>query len=239
MQGASPSESAGGVEAVDRALTILDAFVAGDTGLTLKTLADRTGLNKATLLRLAASLERFGYLFKDGEGLYHVGPAAWRLGSVFRQNLRMGPLVRPVLSALVAQTGESASFYVQRGVSGVCLYRVNSPRLARDHIEEGEIIPLGIGSTGQVLDAYSIRAGSQAAAIRKRGHYVSRGERDPEVAGVSAPVLGGEGELIGAVSLSGLLNRFNDSTIPGYIDEVTKAALAIRTALGYGSAHLR
>ena len=93
--------------------------------------------------------------------------------------------------------GESASFYVQRGNSGVCLYRVNSHRLARDHVEEGEIIPLSMGSSGQVLDAYSFRQGKQATNIRKAGYYLSLGERDPDVAGLSVPVLGLEGELLG------------------------------------------
>ena len=226
-------DSQGGVDAVDRALSILDAFKAGDTGLTLKELADRTAINKATLLRLGVSLERFGYMRRDGEGLYHVGPAAWRLGSVFRQNLRLGPLVRPVLAKLVARTGESASFYVQRGNSCVCLYRVNSPRLARDHIEEGEVTPLGLGSTGQVLDAFSVRAGKQADAIRKRGYYVSRGERDPEVAGISVPILDAEGGIIGAISLSGLIHRFTEDAIQRFIQEVRSAARELHGALGH------
>ncbi|HCW83398.1 MAG TPA: IclR family transcriptional regulator, partial [Rhodobacteraceae bacterium] len=73
--------------------------------------------------------------------------------------------------------------------------------LARDHVEEGEIIPLSMGSSGQVLDAFSLCKGKQAADIRKAGYYLSLGERDPDVAGLSVPVLGLEGELLGAVSL--------------------------------------
>ena len=139
-------DTTGGVDAVERALRVLDSFEPGDVGLSLKEVAERSGVNKATILRLSVSLEKFGHITRDAEGLFHLGPSLWRLGSVFRQNLRMGPIVRPVLSNLVNATGESASFYVQRGNCGVCLYRVNSPRLARDHIEEGEIIPLSIGS---------------------------------------------------------------------------------------------
>lgn len=140
-------DATGGVEAVERALRVLDVFVPGDTGLSLKQVSDRSGVNKATILRLSVSLEKFGHITRDAEGLFHLGPSLWRLGSVFRQNLRMGPIVRPVLANLMNATGESASFYVQRGNSGVCLYRVNSHRLARDHVEEGEIIPLSTGSS--------------------------------------------------------------------------------------------
>ena len=225
-------DTTGGVEAVERALRVLDIFVPGDTGLSLKQVSDRSGVNKATILRLSVSLEKFGHITRDAKGLFHLGPSLWRLGSVFRQNLRMGPIVRPVLADLVNATGESASFYVQRGNSGVCLYRVNSHRPARDHVEEGEIIPLSIGSSGQVLDAYSIRQGKQANNIRKSGYYLSLGERDPDVAGLSVPVLGLEDELLGAVSLSGLRVRFNETTVDAYRAAVFDAARQIRAEIG-------
>ena len=225
-------DTTGGVAAVERALRVLDSFVPGDTGLSLKEVAVRSGVNKATILRLSVSLEKFGHITRDAEGLFHLGPSMWRLGSVFRQNLRMGPIVRPVLANMVKATGESASFYVQRDNSGVCLYRVNSHRLARDHVEEGDIIPLNIGSSGRVLDAYSIRQGKKATSIRKAGYYLSLGERDPDVAGLSVPVLGLEGELLGAVSLSGLRVRFSETVVEGYRDTVLDAARQIRFEFG-------
>ncbi|MFA3916314.1 IclR family transcriptional regulator [Ruegeria hyattellae] len=225
-------DTTGGVEAVERALRVLDSFAPGDTGLSLKEIADRSGVNKATILRLSVSLEKFGHITRDAEGLFHLGPSLWRLGSVFRQNLRMGPIVRPVLASLVRATGESASFYVRRGTSGVCLYRVNSQRLARDHVEEGEIIPLGLGASGQVLDAFSMRQGKHATAIQEAGYYLSLGERDPDVAGLSVPVLGIEDELLGAVSLSGLRVRFSETVIETYRDAVLDAARQIRVAFG-------
>ena len=226
------SDTTGGVEAVERAFCVLESFEPGDVGLSLKEVADRSGVNKATILRLSVSLEKFGHITRDAEGLFYLGPSLWRLGSVFRQNLRMGPIVRPVLADLVNATGESASFYVQRGDSGVCLYRVNSPRLARDHVEEGEIIPLSMGSSGQVLDAYSLRQGKEAANIRKAGYYLSLGERDPDVAGLSVPVLGLEDELLGAVSLSGLRVRFSQSAVENYRIAVLDAARQIRVGFG-------
>ena len=214
-------DTTGGVEAVERALRVLDIFNPGDSGLSLKEVSSRSGVNKATILRLSVSLEKFGHITRDAEGLFHLGPSLWRLGSVFRQNLRMGPIVRPVLAKLVDATGESASFYVQRGNSGVCLYRVNSQRLARDHVEEGEII-----------DAFSICQGNHVNTIKKNGYYLSLGERDPDVAGLSAPVIGIDGELLGAVSLSGLCHRFNEETIESYRDAVFDAARKIRSEIG-------
>lgn len=103
-------DTTGGVDAVERALRVLDSFEPGDAGLSLKEVAERSGVNKATILRLSVSLEKFGHITRDAEGLFHLGPSLWRLGSVFRQNLRMGPIVRPVLSNLVNATGKARRF---------------------------------------------------------------------------------------------------------------------------------
>jgi hypothetical protein len=48
------TDTTGGVEAVERALRVLDSFEPGDTGLSLKEVADRSGVNKATILRRKA-----------------------------------------------------------------------------------------------------------------------------------------------------------------------------------------
>jgi len=221
-----------GVDAVERALTLLNVFHDSPTALRLRDLAKRSGLTKPTILRLAVSLERFGYLARDRNGLYHLGPMLWRLGSIFRQGLDIGDVVRPVLVDLVQETGESASFYVPRGDIGVCLYRVNSNRLARDHVEEGDVIPFGLGSSGQILKAFSEGKDAAASDIRQQRVYVSLGERDPDVAGISAAVLGPDEELIGAVSLSGLLTRFSKDRIRNYREMVLRAAREIEERIG-------
>ena len=221
-----------GVEAVERALTLLNVFHDSPNAYQLKDLAKRSGLTKSTILRLSVSLERFGYLERDRNGFYHLGPMLWRLGSVFRQDLDLGGVVRPVLLDLVAETDESASFYVPRGDMGVCLYRVNSNRLARDHVKEGDVAPFGVGSSGQILKAFSGSRGAGASRIRQQRFYVSLGERDPDVAGISAAVLGPDGELVGAVSLSGLLTRFSKERIQNYREIVIRTAREIEERIG-------
>ena len=116
------------VEAVERALTILEAFREGEEALSLAALAEKTGFYKSTILRLAASLERFGYLAREPSGLFRLGPSLWRLGSLYRRSFDLGEHVRPELRRLVEATTETASFYVREGNERVCLYRLNSPR---------------------------------------------------------------------------------------------------------------
>lgn len=203
--GAGPAQ---GVEAVERALRLLDCFGEDRDALTLKQLADATGLYKSTILRLAASLERFGYLRRLADGRYQLGATLWRLGALYRKRFDVGQHVRPILDRLSAETGESASFYVRDGAVRVCLFRRNSSQAIRHHLDEGAQLPLERGAAGRLILAYTGAEGSEAAALRAAGHAVSVGERDPDTASVSVPVVAG-GQFAGALTVSGLRTRFD------------------------------
>jgi DNA-binding IclR family transcriptional regulator len=197
------------VEAVERALTLLEAFREGEEALSLAALADKTGFYKSTILRLAASLERFGYLARTASGLYRLGPSLWRLGSLYRRSFDLGEHVRPELRRLVEATMETASFYVREGSERICLYRINSPRPVRHHLDEGARLPLERGAAGRVLLASDGGAGEPYETIRRAGQYVSLGERDPEIGAASVPVRDTVGHVRGALSVSALLSRFD------------------------------
>jgi DNA-binding IclR family transcriptional regulator len=106
------------VEAVGRALSLLEAFGEPDPTLSLAQLSERKGLYKSNILRLAACLERFGYLERLPDGRFRLGPSLWRLGSLARRSYDLGEFVRPALRDLVAATGETAAYYVRAGTSG-------------------------------------------------------------------------------------------------------------------------
>jgi DNA-binding IclR family transcriptional regulator len=198
------------VEAVERALTILGAFGPQRPRLTLAELAGATGLYKSTILRIAGSLERFGYLTRGVDGAYRIGPAPARLGSIYRATFELGDIVRPELRRLVETTGETASFYVRDGEQRVCLYRHNSPQAARHHLDEGAQLPMNAGASAHVLKAFGEKPEPRYADLRKRGHYISLGERDPHVAAVAVPLFDAAGSLRGALALSGPLTRFDE-----------------------------
>lgn len=220
-----------GVEAVERALSLLDALGAVEGPLSLKELALKTKLSKATILRLTVSLERFGYVNRSLSGAYQLGPTLWRLGSVFRQNLELEPIIRPAMQALVSLTQESASFWIPRGEERMCLFRQNSPRSARSHVEEGESSPVGKGSGGHIVAYFLGLPTRYSEEIRSEGVVATLGDRDPDVASVSAPVLGPNREFVGALTLAGILNRF-EAHIPEYKVIVKQAAASITRQLG-------
>lgn len=216
-----------GVDAVGRALAILKAFGAERTAMTLTEIADATDLYKSTVLRLAASLEADGFLVRGPDRLFRPGPELWRLGALYQRGLDLGEVIRPALRRLVEATGETASFYVADGDERICLYRVNSPRSVRHHLEEGQRLPIDRGAAGRVLTAYRESSDPAGKKIRDRGFYVSIGERDPEVAAAAVPLVDVHGRLRGALSLSAIRTRFGADARKTAVDALKSEAKAL------------
>ena len=192
----------GGAAAVDRALTLLSAFQTGDTALALAELAARTGLYKSTALRLLASLEHGRLLRRQEDGRWALAGEVARLGALHAAAFSLQALVMPALRALVLATHESAAFHVRQGDQRLCLHRVDSPQLLRDHIRVGDVLPLKRGSGGRVLLAYSGARGKLYEQIRRDGVLEIEGDRVSGLLGISAPVFGLAGALVGALTLT-------------------------------------
>lgn len=234
----------GGAAAVDRALSLLAAFHAGDAALSLAELADRTRLYKSTVLRLLASLEHAQLIQKldDGpqRGAYALGDEVARLHGIYVASFSLDRVVMPVLRALVAQTGESAAYHVLQGqtpyLSRLCRYRVDSPHPVRDHIRAGDVLPVDRGSGGRVLIAFSdhLMPGLTekdrkiSAEIRARGYCASVADRLAEVAGISAPVFKADGRIAAAVTLTMPTHRYDER----YVKPVLEAARQLSGRVG-------
>ena len=218
----------GGAAAVDRALSLLSAFQAGDQALTLAELADRARLYKSTVLRLLASLEHARFMQRLTDGRYTLGPEVARLHGIYQASFSLEESVMPVLRELVAKTRESAAFHVPQGDQRLCLYRVDSPHLVRDHTKAGDLLPLDRGAGGRVLTAFSGAKGTAYVKIRREGIAVMKGDRVPDLAGISAPVFGPGGALVGALTLTMPVSRMRDE----FIRTVRTAAQHLTSRLG-------
>ena len=234
---ADQNAAGGGVAAVDRALSLLAAFSAAHHALTLAELAARTQLYKSTVLRLLASLTHRGLVQQKSDGRYSLGPEIARLHAAYASSFSLADVVLPVLHSLVAATQESAAFHVRQGQARLCLYRVDSPHPVRDHIKAGDLLPIDRGAGARVLDAFADlperlpgrHYAAQAKAVAERGYFAGIGDREPEVAGISAPVFAAGGKLAGALTLTTPANRYQVAHVP----QVLAAAARLSEALGY------
>lgn len=222
------------VYAVTRALTLLDAFGANEQGVSLAELARRLGMQKPTLLRTARTLERSGYLVQMEDSRWRLGPSAGWLGVRYQTSFDVNNAIEVVLRRLAGATHETAALYVIEGAGRTCVARVDRPSLTRHHIRVGEMLPLDRGASGQVLTAFTGEPGETYDDIRRRGYYVSLGERDRTMASIAAPVLGSRRALYGAVCVSGTLERLDRAKLLRHLPRLQKAAAELSRAVSSG-----
>ena len=80
--------NANGVAAVERAVSLLEAFTERDTSLSLGELARRSELDKATVLRIARSLAKSSMLVRNEDASWRLGPKLVRLGALYQSTFR-------------------------------------------------------------------------------------------------------------------------------------------------------
>jgi DNA-binding IclR family transcriptional regulator len=224
-----------GVQVLDRAVLVLDA-VARDGPCSLTDLQRVTLLPRPTAYRIGVALERHGLLVRDADGRFVLGGrlAAW--GAVAGRGLPDAG--RPMLVRLGEVTGESAQLYVREGDHRVCVAVHERRSGLRDTVPLGAVLPLDRGSGGKVLLAWASDAARFAVAprdlatVRRRGWAASVGEREPGVASVSAPVFGGGGAVVAAISVSGPIDRLGPHPGRALAPAVTAAAADLSASFG-------
>src|SRR6478672_2201116 len=196
-----------GVSAAERALAVLSAFRRGDGALSLAELAQRTGLVKSTIMRLAVSLQRYRLLARMPDGSYRLDAETLRLGTAYQQAFSLADHVMPTLEQLAAKTGETASFYVRHGDERLCLFRVESANPIRMHVQPGDTRPMDKSAIAQVLRKYA----DTLPLPDDNLPLFTSGITDPHSAALAMPVFGIGDTLVGALSISGPVSRLTSA----------------------------
>ena len=228
------------VEAVERALTILNAFADGAPRMGLSALAARAGFYPSTVLRLSASLERFGYLHRDSDGDFRLGPALWRPACSTRRASIWPTTSVPRSRRSSRPQARLRAPYVREKGKRICLYRQNGPRMVRSHLDEGAELPLDRGAAGHILVAYSGedsgKDSGRHAKVRSRGYAISKGEREPNSTAVAVPIFRAGGTLVGALGIVGPKARMTDAACRRALTALQAEARALSQKLGASGA---
>lgn len=177
-QPAAPSASrpeASPVEAVDRALRVLEALAAaGPRGVALADLASSLGLNKTTVHRTLAALRHRGFAVQEPSGRYALGTAATRLGDDFFGDENLPVLLHPALVALSREVDELVHLGVLSGREVVYLDKVEPERSVRVWSAIGRRSPAVTTALGRALLSHR---GTDRAAL---AGYLAGTPVDPE-----------------------------------------------------------
>ncbi|TCW78812.1 hypothetical protein C5O80_31480 [Burkholderia sp. SRS-46] len=199
------------VQSMDRAFGLL-RFIAGSNvpGMTLTDLMKASGLPKATVARLVAELLAVGFVLRDAERRYHLGPFARELGIAAAAHFRLPDLCRPVTTQLADATGDMVYLKMRSGTDAICIEiaTANKEREIAPSCKGGRV-SLGVGAGGLALLSFM---------SEPERHSVLGG------AGVALPASGG---VMGSDVLAGRIERTRDAGFAENADDVVPGMSAI------------
>lgn len=214
MTDAKPAKPEQRVAALERGLQVLSCFLGEQSQLSLTEISELTGHYKSTALRLCGTLQDHGFLHRNSDGLYSLGPVIGELGHRFSfGNLIDRDAILTNMRRLHSAFDETVAFYIPLGPQQMCLYRIESPKLVRASINEGDRIPIGSNASGLVIEACRGRHGPVYDSVRENGVGFSSGAVSEGASAVAAPLLSPEGDLIGVYAVIGPDQRFDAAKV--------------------------
>jgi IclR family pca regulon transcriptional regulator len=187
------------VEALARGLDVLACFSADHPQMTLRQVAEATGLARPTARRLLLTLAELGYV-RGGDGSFALTPRVLDLGMAYIGALGLWDVARPHLEELVAHTQESSSMSTLEGSDIVYVARVAVPKIITLRVQIGTRFPAVVTSQGKVhLAALD---DDQLGAVLARGWALADEELAPGVRSIAAPVRGRDGGVAAAMNVT-------------------------------------
>jgi len=249
------------VRSVSRAVAILDQFSLERPELTFTEISSGIGLTKSTTHRLLGALRHEEMIEYDPVSRrYRLGLRVFRLGSVVSKTMELATRSDALLEELAEVTGETAFVVVPDGDQSLCIRRFDARSELRVlFLEVGKRQPFNCGAAPRVLLAHftqprwdeilahHVRAMTEHSLvapaalerdrdeIRARGYAVSREDVTLHACAVGAPVRDHTGQVVAAVSLSGIEQRFGRERLPMLIDAIVTAGLELSHRLGHGN----
>jgi len=223
-----------------KARVILEAFDVEDDAVSLSELVRRTGIAKATVHRLAQELLTWGLLERRGSK-YGLGLRLFELGQRVPRQRILREAVRPYMEDLFQATKEAVHLAVLDGVEVFYLEKVSGHHQVRRPSRIAGRMPLHCTATGKAILAYSPRGLLDAVVevglprvtrntmvtpqrlvadlerVRHRGYSVEQEETKLGYLSVAAPLFGGGGSLVAAISVTGPVIRSNVDRLAGVL----------------------
>jgi len=103
-----------GVEAVNKALEILNCFTERDETLSVTKISNITGNYKSRISRISKSLENYGYLRKLNNGKLKLGNSIGRLIEIYDNSFNFKNLIKDELDLIVIKSMKLQVFLLNK-----------------------------------------------------------------------------------------------------------------------------
>ena len=206
-------------------------------GASLTAIARQLDMPQSTTHNYLQSLTDAEYLV-NRDGTYHVGIRFLEHGAYARNRMDIYEVAKPEVDRLAEETGELANLLVEEHGRGSYLHRARGRDAVQVEAHVGTRVYLhstGLGKAilahmpperrDEILDRHGLpertprtttdrdELTEELERVRERGYAFDDGERLEGLRCVAAPVQSKSGRILGAVSVSGPMNRLRGDRI--------------------------
>ncbi|HJQ05339.1 MAG TPA: IclR family transcriptional regulator [Nocardioides sp.] len=252
------SEGSGGVQSVDRAITVLE-ILAREGSAGVSEVAAEIGVHKSTAFRLLAALEERDLVEQNVDrGKYQLAFGILRLASAIPARIDMVRQAQPVMDELALELDETINLAVVREQYVVNVQQARGSAAVSSHNWVGQLTPIHATSSGKVLLAHMTPAQrdevlgtgelpaytehtvtsrtallEELERIRAEDYATTFEELEAGLNASATAVRDHTGAVVGALSISGPAFRFDKARIAAVEDRVKAAAAQISHRLGW------
>lgn len=250
-----PAETKSSIQVIERMMKLLEVLAHYPDPVSLKQLAQDTGLHPSTAHRILGAMTHSGFVERPEAGAYRLGIRLLELGNIVKSRINIRPIALPFMQRLHAEIGESVNLgvrhddeivYVERTSSGRSSVRVVHLVGARAPLHSTAVGKLFLVEDGpQKVREYARRTGlpgftptslttlaaleKELDRVRRHGVAFDNEEIEQGLRCIAAPVRDDTGELAAGLSVSAPADRYNTDWVP----IIKRAAADISRALGY------
>lgn len=248
------------IQAIERAVSILNAFTPDEPEMGVSDLAQRLSLHKSTVHRFVVNLEAAGLLERNRTtSRYRLGLRIFELGSQVLAQMNLWEEAPPFLEGLVRDTGETGHLAIFDGGEAIYIEKVEARRALRIPSAIGRGYPAHATSLGKALLAHQsphvieaviaerglARCASRTICdreqlldelerVRQVGYAIDDEEYEEGLRCIGAPIVGHTGTVVAAIGIGGPVTRVTPDRVRELGQVVMEAAAGLSHRMGAG-----
>ncbi|WP_226482808.1 IclR family transcriptional regulator [Natrinema amylolyticum] len=210
-------------------------------------LSAELGMANSTVHDHLRTLAEAEYLVNEG-GTYHIGARFLELGGFARSQMKLYQIASPEIKKLAEETGEHANLMIEEHGKGIFLNKAKGPDAVNLDTHIGKRVHLHTTAMGkailsrlseadvdEIIDRHGLPGVTEKTItevdelkrhltkVRDQGYAIDDEERVAGMRCVAAPICDDNEEPMGAISVSGPTNRFDDEM---FATEIPKTVLS-------------
>ena len=244
------------VQALDRGLRILDALMESESALGVNALAKQQGITPSAAFRILKTLEQGGWVFQCEDDKYIPGEKLTYVRGHAKLLTALSEVAYPVMAALSEKEKLPMNLAVREGQRFFVLQQSRSGRYVDFVAPVGSELPVHASAGGKILlseltenlrddildrtDFFKMTERTiitkevfleELNRVRQKGYALDFFESLDYTCCIGVPVRGKDGEILAALSFSGIAGVKEEQELTAYLPELKEAAETIRARL--------